>query len=150
LLGRVLARALYADLFEDLSRVPNHAPYTFLDPRASDFYPDWGRAAADTVALLRAETGRHPDDRILNELIGELSTRSQQFSALWATHNVRWHTTGIKQFHHRVAGDLSLDHEGMELASDRGQTLIAFTAEPGSTSHNALQFLASWSATSPP
>ncbi len=141
-----LARALYADLFDDPRREPNHARYTFLDPRAGDFYPDWTRAAADTVALLRAETGRNPDDRILNELIGELSTRSEQFSALWATHNVRWHTTGTKQFHHRVAGDLSLAYEGMDLAADRGQTLIAFTAEPGSTSHQALQFLASWTA----
>jgi transcriptional regulator with XRE-family HTH domain len=141
-----LARALYADLYDDPRREPNHARYTFLDPRAGDFYPDWPRAAADTVALLRAETGRQPDDRILNELIGELSTRSQQFSALWATHNVRWHTTGIKRFHHRVAGDLSLNYEGMDLASDRGQTFIAFTAEPGSASHQALQFLASWTA----
>ena len=87
-----------------------------------------------------------PIDRVLNELIGELCTRSEQFSALWATHNVRWHTTGTKQFHDRVAGDLSLAYEGMDLASDRGQTLIAFTAEPGSTSHQALQFLASWTA----
>ena len=141
-----LARALYADLFDDPRHTPNHARYTFLDPRAGDFYPDWTRAAADTVALLRAEGGRSPDDRILNELIGELSTRSEQFSGLWATHNVRWHTTGTKQFHHPVVGDLSLDYEGMDLASDRGQTLIAFTAEPGSTSHQALQFLASWTA----
>jgi transcriptional regulator with XRE-family HTH domain len=139
-----LARALYADLFDDPRRLPNHARYTFLDPRAGDFYPDWNRAAADTVALLRAEAGRNPDDRVLNELIGELSTRSEQFSALWATHNVRWHTTGTKQFHHRVAGDLLLAYEGMDLASDLGQTLITFTAEPGSTSHQALQFLASW------
>ncbi len=139
-----LARALYADLFDDPRRLPNHARYTFLDPRAGDFYPDWTRAAADTVALLRAEAGRNPDDRVLNELIGELCTRSEQFSALWATHNVRWHTTGTKQFHHRVAGDLSLAYEGMDLASDLGQTLITFTAEPGSTSRQALQFLASW------
>ena len=82
----------------------------------------------------------------MNELIGELSTRSEQFSALWATHNVRWHTTGTKQFHHRIAGDLSLAYEGMELAGDPGQILVTFTAEPGSTSHQALQFLASWAA----
>lgn len=141
-----LARALYADLFDDPRRTPNHARYTFLDPRAGDFYPHWTRAAADTVALLRAEAGRSPEDRKLNELIGELSTRSEQFSGLWATHNVRWHTTGTKQFHHRIAGDLSLAYEGMEMAGDPGQILVTFTAEPGSTSHQALQFLASWAA----
>ena len=115
-------------------RLPNHARFTFLDPRATDFYPDWKRAAADSVALLRAEAGRNPDDRDLNELIGELTTRSERFTALWATHNVRWHTTGTKRFHHRVVGDLALAYEGLELAGDPGQTLITFTAAPGSTS----------------
>jgi hypothetical protein len=145
-----LARALYADLFDDVEvgRAPNHARYTFLDPRAADFYPDWNRAAADGVALLRAEAGRSPDDRELSDLIGELTTRSERFSALWATHNVRWHTTGTKLFHHPVVGDLALAYEGLELTADPGQTLITFTAEPGSPSQQALTFLASW-ATSP-
>ena len=148
-----LARALYAGLFADAGpdaggRAPNHARFTFMDPRAADFYPDWNRAAADAVALLRAEVGRSPDDRHTTELIGELTTRSERFSALWATHNVRWHTTGTKLFHHPVVGDLSLAYEGLELTADPGQTLITFTAEPGAPSQQALTFLASW-ATSP-
>jgi transcriptional regulator with XRE-family HTH domain len=149
-----LARALYADLFDDAGPgrgaggAPNHARFTFLDSRAADFYPDWNRAAADGVALLRAEVGRSPDDRELTELIGELTTRSERFSALWATHNVRWHTTGTKHFHHPVAGDLSLAYEGLELTADPGQTLITFTAEPGSPSQQALTFLASWATSS--
>jgi transcriptional regulator with XRE-family HTH domain len=148
-----LARALYADLFDDAGasgagRVPNHARYAFFDARATDFYPDWHRVAADIVSQLRAEVGRSPDDRALTELIGELTTRSQQFSTLWATHNVRWHTTGTKRFHHRVVGDLSLAYEGLALAADPGQTLITFTAEPGSPSQPALTFLASWATSS--
>jgi transcriptional regulator with XRE-family HTH domain len=149
-----LARALYADLFDDAGpggstgRVPNHARYIFLDPRATDFYPDWNRAASDTVTQLRAEVGRNPDDRELTELMGELTTRSQQFSTLWATHDVRWHTTGTKQYHHPVVGDLTLAYEGMALTADPGQTLFTFTADPGSPSQQALTFLASW-ATSP-
>jgi transcriptional regulator with XRE-family HTH domain len=149
-----LARALYADLFDDAGPdrgaggVPNHARYVFLDARATDFYPDWNRVAADIVSQLRAEVGRSPGDRELTALIGELTTRSEQFSTLWATHNVRWHTTGTKRFHHRVVGDLSLAYEGLALAADPGQTLITFTAEPGSPSQQALTFLASW-ATSP-
>ncbi len=149
-----LARALYADLFDDAGpggeagRLPNHARYAFLDARAPDFYPDWHRVAADIVAQLRAEAGRSPDDRELNQLIGELTTRSTQFSTLWATHDVRWHTTGTKRFHHRVVGDLTLAYEGLALTGDPGQTLITFTAEPSSPSQQALAFLASW-ATSP-
>jgi transcriptional regulator with XRE-family HTH domain len=150
LAANTLFRALYADLFDDVepragaARPPNHARYTFLDPRSADFYPDWDGAAAVGVSLLRAEAGRNPDDRVLTELIGELTTRSERFSALWATHNVRWHTTGTKHFHHRVVGDLSLAYEGLALTADQGLTLLTYTAEPGSPSQHALQFLASW------
>jgi transcriptional regulator with XRE-family HTH domain len=142
-----LGRALYADMFDDVSpagAVPNHARYTFLDPRAADFYPDWDGAARVGVSLLRAEAGRNPDDRVLIELVGELTTRSERFSALWATHDVRWHTTGTKRFHHRVVGDLALAYEAMALTADPGQTLLSYTAVPGSPSQQALQFLASW------
>jgi transcriptional regulator with XRE-family HTH domain len=147
-----LGRALFTEVFDQADRdvragrLPNHARFTFLDPRAGDFYPNWNKAAADGVAVLRAEAGRTPDDRDLTELIGELSTRSEQFSALWATHNVRWHTTGTKHLHHAVAGDLALAYEAMDLPADTGQTLITFTAESGSPSQHALTFLASWAA----
>ena len=96
--------------------------------------------------MLRWETGRSPQDRALNELVGELTTRSGQFAALWAGHDVAIHTTGTKRFHHPVAGDLSLQFETLHLPGDPGQTLFTFTAEPGSTSENALAFLASWAA----
>jgi hypothetical protein len=91
-----LGRALYSQVYDQAARagrtgrLPNHARFTFLDPGAPDFYPDWGRAAAATVALLRAEAGRNPTDSGLTDLVGELTTRSETFSSLWATHNVRW------------------------------------------------------------
>jgi transcriptional regulator with XRE-family HTH domain len=146
-----LSRALFADLLDApreqrSRRAPNFARYTFLDPRALERYPDWSHTAGDIVALLRVEAGRSPDDRQLNELVGELTTGSTEFSAMWASHNVRWHTTGTKKLHHPVAGDLVLAYEGLELAADPGQTLFTFTAEPGSPSQQALTFLASWSA----
>ena len=130
-------------------RLPNQARYLFLDPGAADFYPDWRAIAATTVAMLRSEAGRNPHDRALNELVGELTTRSGLFAALWAGHDVRIHTTGTKRFHHPVAGDLSLQYETLHLPGDEGQTLFTFTAEPGSASENALAFLASWAASPP-
>jgi transcriptional regulator with XRE-family HTH domain len=149
LAANTLARALYCDLYDGLAAddrtgIPNHGRYIFLDPRAADMYPNWNKAAGDTVTQLRAEAGRRPDDNELNTLIGQLSSRSPQFAALWATHNVRWHTTGSKQFHHRVAGDLTLDYEAMELAAEPGHTLITFTAPADSPAEQALAFLASW------
>jgi transcriptional regulator with XRE-family HTH domain len=149
LAANALARALYCDLYDgpgvdDRTGIPNHGRFIFLDSRSSDMYPDWTKAAGDAVTQLRAEAGRRPDDRELNELIGELCSCSAQFAALWSTHNVRWHTTGSKQFHHRIAGDLELDYEAMELAADPGHTLITFTAAPDTPASEALAFLASW------
>jgi transcriptional regulator with XRE-family HTH domain len=142
-----LGRALYSELFRDSTPPANHARFTFLNPRAHDFYPDWERAANDCVALLRAEAGRDPYDHDLTDLIGELSTRSEEFRAHWAAHNVRLHQTGAKRFHHPVVGDLTLTFEMMELAADPGLNLLTYTAEPGSKSDEALNLLGSWAAT---
>jgi transcriptional regulator with XRE-family HTH domain len=157
LAANMLGRTLYAPVFDspvssgpDIPRrFPNQARYLFLDPGAADFYPDWNAIAATTVAMLRSEAGRNPHDRALNELVGELTTRSGLFAELWAGHDVRIHTMGTKRFHHPVAGDLSLQFETLHLPGDEGQTLFTFTAEPGSASENALAFLASWAASPP-
>ena len=142
-----LARALYSELFRDPTRPANHARFNFLNARAHDLYPDWERVADDAVALLRAEAGRDPYDRELTDLIGELSTRSQEFRTRWADHNVRLHQTGTKRFHHPVVGELTLTFEMMELAADPGLNLLTFTAEPGSKSDEALNLLGTWAAT---
>jgi transcriptional regulator with XRE-family HTH domain len=142
-----LGQALYSELYLDSTRPVNHARFTFLDPRAHDFYPDWDRAANDGVALLRAEAGRNPYDRGLTDLVGELSTGSEEFRVRWAAHNVRFHQTGTKQFHHPVVGDLSLTFEMLELTADPGLNLLAYSAEPGSRSEEALNLLGSWAAT---
>jgi transcriptional regulator with XRE-family HTH domain len=142
-----LGRALYAPVLAG-QRVPvNLARFLFLDPRAGDFYVDWDKTANDAVAILRGEAGRNPYDRRLSDLVGELSTRSEDFRARWAAHNVRLHRSGRKQLHHPVAGDLELTYEALELPADPGLTMITYTAEPGSASQEALDFLASWAAT---
>jgi len=142
-----LGRALYSEMFADPARPANHARFNFLNPRAHDLYPDWERGARDGVALLRAEAGRDPHDRDLTDLIGELSTRSEEFRTRWADHNVRLHQTGAKRFRHPVVGELTLTFEMMELAADPGLHLLTFTAEPGSKSDEALNLLGSWAAT---
>jgi transcriptional regulator with XRE-family HTH domain len=148
-----LGLAVFSPMYVQPQRPANFGRFVFLDERARTFYRDWDDAAQQTVALLRSEAGRAPHDRILSDLVGELSTRSDTFRRLWASHDVREHRTGIKLITHPVVGDIDLAYEAMELSSAREQLLIAYTAEPGSASHDALQLLASWSAdmtTSPP
>ena len=71
------------------------------------FYPDWDLAADICVAILRTEAGRDPHDKALHDLVGELSTRSDEFRRRWGAHDVRLHGAGIKHFHHHVVGDLT-------------------------------------------
>jgi hypothetical protein len=80
-------------------------------------------------ALLRAEAGRDPYDRPLTDLIGELSTRSEEFRVRWAAHNVRFHRSGVKRFHHPLVGDLTLTYERLELPADPEQSIFVYTAE---------------------
>ncbi len=106
-----LGRAFYSPVIGDGGRTPNLARFQFLDPASRDFYPDWELFAEMCVAIMRAEAGRDPHDKALQDLVGELSTRSDTFRALWAAHNVRTHGTGTKRFHHPVVGELTLAYE---------------------------------------
>jgi transcriptional regulator with XRE-family HTH domain len=142
-----LGLALYSELYRDPVRPANSARFAFLDPRARNFYADWDTAAHDIVAQLRGEAGRNPYDRALSDLVGELSTRSEEFRVRWASHDVRLHRSGIKRLHHPLVGDLTLSYEGLELLGDDGLTIVTYSAEPGSPSETALQELAAWSAT---
>ncbi|MET0764389.1 MAG: helix-turn-helix transcriptional regulator [Blastococcus sp.] len=142
-----LGRALYSELYRDPVRPANHARFAFLDPRAHDFWADWERAAHDTVGILRTAAGRNPYDKLLTALIGELSTRSEEFRTRWAAHNVNLHRTGNKVINHPVVGRLELMFDTLELAADPGLTMLVYTAEPASPSADALHLLASWAAT---
>jgi transcriptional regulator with XRE-family HTH domain len=142
-----LGLALYSPVFAGPARPANTARFVFLDPNATEFFRDYDKAASDTVALLRAEAGRDPYDRDLSDLIGQLSTRSEEFRQRWAAHNVRIHTSGAKHLHHPAVGDLDLAFESFPLPADPSQSLLTYTAEPGSPTQDALNLLASWAAT---
>jgi hypothetical protein len=142
-----LGRAFYGDIYADPGNQANLAGFNFLDPASRRFYPDWDLFADIAVAILRTEAGRDPHDKDLHDLVGELSTRSEEFRGRWGAHNVRHHGTGTKRFHHPVVGELTLAYEGLEMAAEPGLTLTIYTAEPGSPSEEGLRLLASWAAT---
>lgn len=140
-----LGRAFYSPLIGDGGRTPNLARFQFLDPASRDFYPDWDVFAAMCVAIMRAEAGRDPHDKGLQDLVGELSTRSETFRALWAAHDVRTHGAGTKRFRHPLVGEIVLAYEELAITAEPGNVLMIYTAEPGSPSAERLALLASWS-----
>ena len=145
-LGRALFAPLFASSTSSAGAHPNHSRFIFLDRRSHDFWIHWTEAADNNVAALRTEAGRDPYDRTLTDLVGELSTRSDEFRVRWAAHDVRLHRTGRKAIRHPVVGDLNLDFEALELPADPGLSVITFTAPAHSPDADALTMLASWSA----
>jgi transcriptional regulator with XRE-family HTH domain len=149
-----LGRALHAPMFDSPTAIgnrPNFARFHFLDPSSREFFVDWEGGAAATVALLRGEAGRQPNDRALRELIGELSTGSREFTTMWAAHDVRTRHEGIKRLQHPVVGFLELTYQSAELAdpSRAARNLNLYTAEPGTPHEDRIKVLASWAATTP-
>ena len=144
-----LCRALYGGALDEDKLPLNVARYLFLDPHSRGFFLDWDAVAEDCVGALRMQAGRDVRDRALSDLIGELSTRSDEFAARWARQNVRLHRTTRKRLHNRVVGETELTGNALELPGD-GLVLIAYTADPGSPAQEQLQLLAAWAATQHP
>ncbi|GAB3271017.1 helix-turn-helix domain-containing protein [Kineosporia babensis] len=142
-----LFRGMYWDAYQLPDRPVNLARLTFLYPEISRrVLPNWEYSADTNVAILRTEAGRNPHDRDLQDLVGELGTRSDEFRVRWGAHNVRHHANGEKHFRHPVVGDLHMSYEAMEPMDDSGLNFLIYAAEPGSPTEEALRLLAGWVA----
>ena len=84
-----LARAPYHPNGDEPEQPQNFARFVFLDPAAPGQVADWEPMAQHIVAILRQEAARDPHNRDLTDLIGELSTQSEDFRSMWAAQNVR-------------------------------------------------------------
>ncbi|GAA1631680.1 hypothetical protein GCM10009828_069370 [Actinoplanes couchii] len=150
LVANPLGRALYAEMYAEPAYRANVARFGFLHPAARRFFTDWDLMARFAVGALRVEAGRNPYDRELSNLIGELSTRSDDFRVRWGAHDVHVFRESTKRLNHPVVGDLELDQETMLLPDDSGLLLCVYSAPAGSVTEDSLKLLASWSATGEP
>src|SRR5882757_8512744 len=116
---------------------------SFLDPRVGDAHGDYERVTESSVASLRALTGPDVDDPQLEELVGELSVRSERFRQLWARHDVKPKRSGRTRIDNPQVGPLELGYEKLPIADTDRLTLVLYHAEPSSRSAQALALLAS-------
>ncbi|MFI1034491.1 helix-turn-helix domain-containing protein [Streptomyces sp. NPDC020951] len=143
---------LAAALLTDFERIPerkrNYARLLFTDPAFRELCLDWRTNARTCVAHLRLEAARHPDDPELAALVGELSVADPDFRQWWAGRQMTGLQMGTKRLRHPVVGDLTLDWDSLSCEAAPAQKLLISTAAPGTPSHDALLFLASWTADS--
>ncbi len=141
-----LARAFYRDLYAAPGNQANLARFQFLDPASRRFYPDWDRFADVAVAILRTEAGRNPYDKDLHDLVGELSTRSEEFRTRWRPRRPPpRHRNETLPPRDRRRGHPRL--EGLEPAAEPGLTSPSTPPSPARRPSEGLRLLASWAAT---
>ncbi|MBZ9640548.1 helix-turn-helix transcriptional regulator [Streptomyces sp. PSKA30] len=141
-----MAAAVFGDWAELPPQERNWARLVFLNPAYRELFVEWEQKQADMVSFLRMDAGCHPDDPRLSALVGELSLKSEEFRRLWARHDVKEKSHGVKRLRHPLVGDLTLSFETFRMVDDVEQSLITYHAEPGSPSAEALRLLASWGA----
>jgi transcriptional regulator with XRE-family HTH domain len=124
---------------------PNMARLVFLDAHTRELYADWPGKARAVVATLRAASGRYPDDGPLSGLIGELSVKSAEFTAMWADHRVKAGGDAVYEMRHPLVGSLHVTQQALRTELD--QSVVIATTEPGSPSAAALTLLAHGVAT---
>ncbi len=143
--GEVLAtNSLLTTVLHDLRPGASLVRFLFLDPVARERIVNWEVFAAATVATLRREAARRPQDGRLTELIDELRAADPDVSRWWDDHRVLEYTSAAKRIRHPVGGDLCFDIEVVASPQDPDQVLVVYTAEPDSPTARLLPMLASW------
>ncbi|MFD9702577.1 helix-turn-helix transcriptional regulator [Lentzea sp. NPDC059081] len=121
-----------------------YAPYRWFTGQADRerYHPD-GHAENSrvNVALLRQAATRNGPGSPAAALAGLLRRTSDEFARLWDLHEVGLRWSDTKRFAHPELGRLDL-HCQLLVEPDHGQSLLVFTATPGSESHEKLALLA--------
>jgi transcriptional regulator with XRE-family HTH domain len=144
--GDVLARnrLLQAVLGSALEPGTSFMRFLFLDPNARDRIINWVEFAQSSIAALRRESGRRPDDRRLQALIDELRRADPDAERWWTDHAVRDYASVAKRIRHPAAGDLSFDIEIVSAPQEPDQRLVIYTVQPDSPTAALLPILTNW------
>ncbi len=113
----------------------------FTDPAARRLYPaeHHGRQSRIFAAQLRGAYAALPSGRA-GELLAALLDSSAEFAAIWAGHEIGLAHTGTKTLLHPELGPIDVFCQTLT-DPDQLQTLLVFTAAPGSPSHEKLRLL---------
>lgn len=114
----------------------------FTDPTEREIYPaeDRDHHQRTFVANLRLALSRDPDDPRTGELIDALHRTGDAFAAAWAEHHVGRKSGERKRLVHPELGTIEVDCQTL-VAADEGQSLLVFTATPGSEAAEQLRLL---------
>ncbi|MGW4242928.1 helix-turn-helix transcriptional regulator [Nocardia sp. NPDC004722] len=119
------------------------APYRwFTDPAARERYlaDDHDLNGRINVALLRAATAKDGPRSPAARLVAKLAHDSAEFARLWNRHEVGLRWNHAKRFVHPHVGRIDLFCQTLQ-DPDQSQSLLIFTATPGTDDHEKLTLL---------
>ncbi|MEV8071780.1 helix-turn-helix transcriptional regulator [Streptomyces pseudogriseolus] len=137
----LLAAHLDVASTDDPGTRPNLTRLVFLDALTRALYRDWPAKARAVVGNLRILTARNPGDAHLTALVTELRAQSQEFTAFWDAHPVAPCGRDVYALAHPAVGELTVTQQTFDVPKEPHQSLVTFTAEPGSPSAAALAAL---------
>ncbi|NEW75934.1 helix-turn-helix transcriptional regulator [Streptomyces rhizosphaericus] len=114
----------------------------FTDPDARGIYPpeDHPHHSRVFVADLQAVAARRGGDSEVRRMVAALRRRSEEFTALWDTHDVALRRTDHKRIVHPLLGVIELDCHSL-FSEDGHQRLLWFSAPPGTEGAAQLELL---------
>jgi hypothetical protein len=150
--GEVLARnaLLKAVLGHPMLPGSSFTDYLFREPLARERIVNWADFAASSIATMRMELGRHPDDQRLAVAVERLRHTDPDVARWWDDHTVRDYASVRKRIAHPQAGPPDFNIEVITAPHVPDQHLVVYTVEPDSATARALPFLASWATAETP
>lgn len=118
--------------------------YLFRDPLARERIVNWAEFGARSVAAMRLEVGRRPDDQRLIAAVHDLRRTDPDIARWWDDHTVRDYASVPKRIAHPEAGPLDFNIEIVTAPHAPDQHLIVYTVESDSSTARVLPILGSW------
>lgn len=142
LLQTLPARAIFGDETRFTGMARSVVYRWFTDPSAREVYPESEHAAVSRnfVAGARAVFAKHGPGSRVGTLAAALLHESSEFAALWEHHEVLAGSGYEKRIQHPEVGVVTVQCQHL-IDPEQGQSLLVFTATPGTEDNDKLQLL---------
>jgi transcriptional regulator with XRE-family HTH domain len=136
------ARAIFGDETRHTGLSRSVVYRWFTDPAAREVYPvdDHATVSRSFVAGARAVYAKHGAGSRAAAMIEALLRESPEFAALWRGHEVSAGSGRDKRIQHPEVGIVHVQCQHL-VDPDTSQSLLVFTATPGTDDHDKLQLL---------
>jgi transcriptional regulator with XRE-family HTH domain len=137
--------AAYAAVYPNVATVAaadrNFLWLLFTDPYLRTLMPDWEFTAVYNVASFRAAAGTRLSEPPFSDLVSRLLQTSEEFRAVWETHDIESLPSRERLFRHPEVGDLHMEQHSLSPSDHPHLHLVLFTPMPNTDTAKRLRRL---------